>query len=77
MPAQAVLSAEIKSASRGMLDGVLIGGAVGIGIVFLSNYDNDDGCGGSCVADMAVGGILWGVIIGAVRKSTVKVVRQN
>jgi len=78
LPAQAVLSAEIKSASKGMLEGALIGGAVGIGIGFLSEYDNVyDGCEGSCVAQMAVGGILWGVIIGAVRKSTVKVVRQN
>ena len=76
--AQAVLSAEIKSASKGMLDGALIGGAVGIGIGFLSEHDNVyDGCEGSCVAQMAVGGILWGVIIGAVRKSTIRVVRSN
>ncbi len=71
-PAQALISAEIKSASRGMLDGVLIGGAVGIGLVGLA-YE----CDGSCVVDAIVSGAVWGLIIGAIRKSTMKVVRSN
>ncbi len=78
LPAQALISAEIKSASRGMLDGALIGGVFGIGIGFLAeNDDVYDGCEGSCVVQMFAGGALWGVIIGAMRKSTLRVVRQN
>ena len=78
LPAQTLLSAEIKSASRGMLDGALIGGVVGIGIgVLAENDDTYDGCEGSCVLQMTAGGILWGVMIGAFRKSTTKIVRQN
>lgn len=76
--AQAVLSAEIKSTLRGMLDGALIGGAVGIGIGFLAEHDNvNDGCEGSCVLEMAAGGVLTGVLIGALRKATVRVIRSN
>ena len=77
-PAQALLSAEIKSASRGMLDGALIGTLFGVGIGLLAENGNTyDGCEGSCVVQMAAGGAIWGVIIGAVRKSTLRVVRQN
>lgn len=77
LPAQALLSAEIKSASKGMLDGALIGGVVGIGLGYLMETDDYyDECEGSCVVQGIVGGAVWGLIIGAIRKSTVRVVRQ-
>lgn len=77
-PAQALISAEIKSASKGMTDGAVIGGIVGLGMGVLMMTDDEFDCAiNSCITGGIIGGAIYGLIIGAIRKSTLRVVRQN
>ena len=91
IPAQNLVSAEYRDRARGLREGALIGGLVGglllavlVGAASDSSADghlftcpsSTSSCAAAGLALGAVGGAFYGLIIGAIRQSRVKVVRQ-